>query len=174
MHVTLFPHEKATFDGEAIGTRLNLDNFQALCEMLCDVVITDDKTGQRGWSPAVFTGDHRKLENVEKVSVLVLDVDVPELPELPEGSTGPVVPPVVPVDVVAVGSPLPELELVDPLADVPVAPVVVVPGPLPAVVSVLVPVVPVVGPSPFPGQASVRRVQRARVGLRIATSCTRP
>ena len=65
--------------------------------------------------------------------------ELPELPELPELSTGPVVPPVVPVDVVAVGSPLPELELVDPLADVPVAPVVVVPGPLPAVVSVLVP-----------------------------------
>lgn len=85
MHVTLFPHEKATFDGEAIGTRIDLGNFQALCEMLCDVVIADDKTGQRGWSPAVFTGDHRKLENVEFVSVLVLDVDVPEMPELPEG-----------------------------------------------------------------------------------------
>lgn len=84
MHVTLFPHEKATVDKEAIGARVDLGSFEALCEMLSEVVVTEDKTGQRGWSPATFTGDHRKLEKVELVHALVLDVDVPDLPELPE------------------------------------------------------------------------------------------
>lgn len=77
MHVTLFQNER-----EAQGVRADL-SFDELCEMLSEVVIAADKS-QRGWSPATFKGDHRKLENVEKVSVLVLDVDVPDLPEMPE------------------------------------------------------------------------------------------
>lgn len=80
MHVTLFASER-----DPIGARVELDTFQALCELLSEVVITDDKMGQRGWSPAVFTGDRRALANVEIVNALVLDVDVPDLPELPEG-----------------------------------------------------------------------------------------
>lgn len=77
MHVTLFQNER-----EAQGVRADL-SFDELCAMLSEVVIADDKS-QRGWSPATFKGDHRKLENVERVSVLVLDVDVPDLPEMPE------------------------------------------------------------------------------------------
>ena len=67
------------------GFRALLANFDELCAMLSEVVITDDKFSQRGWSPAVFVGEYRLLVNVERVSVLVLDVDVPELPKMPEG-----------------------------------------------------------------------------------------
>ena len=78
--VTLFPSEV-----EAHGHRALLANFDELCDMLYEVVITDDKRGQRGWSPAVFVGEHRKKEKVERVSALVLDVDVPALPHMPPG-----------------------------------------------------------------------------------------
>ena len=66
------------------GHRAPLRDFDELCEMLSDVVISDDKE-QRGWSPAVFQGEYRLLANVERVSTLVLDVDVPTLPTMPEG-----------------------------------------------------------------------------------------
>ncbi len=79
MHITLFASER-----EPQGHRVEVD-FPSLCEMLSEVIVTDEKMGQRGWSPATFAGDRRALSNVETVQALVLDVDVPELPNMPEG-----------------------------------------------------------------------------------------
>lgn len=75
MLVTLFASET-----EAHGIRATLEGFDALREMLSDVVVSAQKTGQRGWSPATFRDEHRRLEKVEAVHALVLDIDVPELP----------------------------------------------------------------------------------------------
>ena len=79
MRVTLFASET-----EASGHRLDV-TWPELCTMLSEFISSPSKTGQRGWSPAIFRGDHRRKANVEELSCLVLDIDTPDLPSLPEG-----------------------------------------------------------------------------------------
>jgi predicted P-loop ATPase len=80
MLVTLF-----TSEADAQGVRVDLQDFLALEAMLSEVVVSPQKMGQRGWSPATFQGDYRRKEHVEGVSCLVLDVDTAELPTMPAG-----------------------------------------------------------------------------------------
>lgn len=79
MRVTLFASET-----EAAGHRLDV-TWPELCTMLSEFISSPTKTGQRGWSPAIFRDDHRRKANVEELSCLVLDIDTPDLPSLPEG-----------------------------------------------------------------------------------------
>lgn len=81
LQVTLFGSE-----AEAQGARLELPGFDALVEMLSEVVVSPEKLGQRGWSPAVFRDNRRRKTAVESISCLVLDIDTPNLPESLDGA----------------------------------------------------------------------------------------
>ena len=81
VNVTLFGSE-----AEAQGARLELPSFDALVDLLSDVVVSPEKMGQRGWSPATFRDDYRRRANVLEVSCLVLDIDTPTLPASLDGA----------------------------------------------------------------------------------------
>lgn len=69
MHLTLWPSPT-----EPSGGHFELD-WSELVRFCASPVVVERREALQGWSPVRFTGNRRKLENVELVSAIVLDVD---------------------------------------------------------------------------------------------------